>query len=58
MGCMNRDLYLFILVLIILADIYQPYAIHYYYASSYEITKRYLGIIQDDKDSVFLSVNL
>ena len=47
MSCMNRD---FILVLIILADIYQPYAIHYYYASSYEITKRYLGIIQDDKE--------
>ena len=29
-----------------------------YNHSSYEITKRYLGIIQDDKDSVFLSVNL
>lgn len=26
--------------------------------SSYEITKRYLGIEQDDKDSVFLEVNL
>ena len=26
--------------------------------SSYEVTKRYLGIDQDDKDSVFLEVNL
>ena len=29
-----------------------------YNHSSYEITKRYLGIKQDDKDSVFLKVNL
>lgn len=29
-----------------------------YNHSSYEITKRYLGIKQDDKDSVFLNVNL
>ena len=29
-----------------------------YNHSSYEITKRYLGIKQDDKDSVFLSINL
>ncbi len=29
-----------------------------YNHSSYEMTKRYLGIKQDDKDSVFLSVNL
>ncbi len=34
----------------ILMDIYNH--------SSYEITKRYLGIKQDDKDSVFLKVNL
>jgi integrase len=29
-----------------------------YNHSSYEITKRYLGIKQDDKDSVFLGLNL
>lgn len=29
-----------------------------YNHSSYEITKRYLGIKQDDRDSVFLKVNL
>ncbi len=29
-----------------------------YNHSSYEITKRYLGIKQDDKDSVFLKINL
>lgn len=29
-----------------------------YNHSSYEITKRYLGIKQDDRDSVFLNVNL
>lgn len=34
----------------ILMDIYNH--------SSYEITRRYLGIKQDDKDSVFLNVNL
>lgn len=34
----------------ILMDIYNH--------SSYEITKRYLGIEQEDRDSVFLSVNL
>ena len=34
----------------ILMDIYNH--------SSYDITKRYLGIMQDDKDSVFLKVNL
>ena len=34
----------------ILMDIYNH--------SSYEITKRYLGIKQDDKDSVFFKVNI
>lgn len=34
----------------ILMDIYNH--------SSYEITRRYLGIKQDDKDSVFLNINL
>ncbi|MDD3370079.1 MAG: tyrosine-type recombinase/integrase [Lachnospiraceae bacterium] len=29
-----------------------------YNHSSYQITKRYLGIAQDDKDSVFLKINL
>lgn len=29
-----------------------------YNHSSFEITKRYLGIEQDDKDSVFLEINL
>ena len=34
----------------ILMDIYNH--------SSYEITRRYLGIKQDDKESVFLNINL
>ena len=29
-----------------------------YNHSSYQITKRYLGIEQDDKDKVFLNMNL
>lgn len=31
---------------------------HIYNHSSYEITKRYLGIEQDDKDELFLEMNL
>ena len=36
----------------------QAFLMEIYNHSSFEITKRYLGIEQDDKDSVFLEINL